>query len=283
MRAFHCAWLLLMILVGCSGDKQRASLDAFVDQDLRNMDDDSQGKLNELLSECLPERYHTDRIWAFEPWYVWRHETRDGHTVFILFQGQHIFEIPVVSRAAVHFLDLNRRHLGCSDFSTGWRIDLKSATLRRDQDLGVHVIEILTAPVINGDDIRRQVYGVFDDRVALLRLEDSFGKLVENNYHNPNHTIGPDPLPRSADEWEQELLSSEPARVLESLTWLGGMHRSDLTSASDNIGVEDIIPARTVAELRKRSAVQKAIAELTRCPNRWIREAAQAAERKLAD
>jgi hypothetical protein len=275
-------WFLFLRDLRPSFVTQRPPLDQFVNQDLRTIGSGSQVSLKELLGECLPERYRTDVGWAYEPWYLWRQNPTDDHADFILFEGQHIFMIPGVSRAAVHFLDSTGGYLGCSDFSTGWRIDLDSAIFRSDKVLGVQLIEILTKPIINGCDIRRQVYGVFDHRLALLRLEDSSGQLVVNNYYNPNHTIGPNASARMPDEWEQSLLSIEPARVLEALTWLGGEHRTNLTSALDNIGVENVDSAKTVVEVRNRPNVRNAIDELCQSENQWIKEAAQTAQRELA-
>jgi hypothetical protein len=274
---------MLVASVGCTGSYPGVSLTAFVDQDLRSLEDKSKGRLSDLLAGSLPERYQSKDAWAFEPWYLWRHEARNGRALLILFQGRHILMIPGQSYAAIHFLDPTGGHLSCAEFSTGWRIDLESAVFRHDEAFGGPVIEITTEPVINGRDIHRQVYGVFNDRVALLRLEDSEGSVVDNNYHNPNHTIGPDAPTRTADEWEESLRSSDVALVLESLTWLGGFHRRDLTPASDNIGVEDITAARLVAEIRQRPSVQKAITELLQSQNQWIRAAAIAAQRRLAE
>jgi hypothetical protein len=244
-----------------------AMLTTFVNKDLRNLDDSARGGLAGLLARILPDKYSVqfNNPYSFQPWYLWRFDTR-----FVLFEGQPLFEIPGVSSAGIHFLDETGRHMGCSVFSTGWRIDLKSARLLNETPVGAPVIEILTERAINGLDIHHQYYGVLDNRVVLLRLEDSEGRFVDYLPHRTNHTIGPEAPSRLPAEWEQGLLSSDPVRVLEVLTWLGGFHPDDLTSRP----VNDNDAGRHFVEVWRRPGVQKAILGLSTSKNKWIREAA---------
>lgn len=296
--------LALLLLAGvallyCYG---RVSLSEFVDQDLRQLDDNPRtgftkvlaeflpveftsprARLNELLEQILPEEFAPkDPYWGFEPWYVWRLKT-NGRSRFILFQGQHLFMIPGASAAAIHFLDANGKHEGHSEFCTGWRIDIRDAALVHNELIGAPVVVIQTAPAINGTSIGRQMYGILGNRIALLRLEDEDAKLLANCYEYPNHQIGPAPPTRTEAEWEELLLSSERARVLEALTWIGGRHATEPDPWAGRVFLEQAEAARLVAAVRKRPIVQKKIAELAVSENQWIREAAAMALEQFAD
>jgi hypothetical protein len=184
--------------------------------------------------------------------------------------------IPGESRASIHFLDARGRHEAHCVFCTGYRIDINDAALVDNALVGARVIEITTSPAINGGDIRRQVYGIFPSRVALLRLEDSRGKLVAN-YGYPNPYLGPSPPARTADEWEQLLASADRTVVLEALTWISGEHQSVPADSTDS----DKAAALLIAAVRKRPTVNKRIMELTTSANPWLREAALLARQQL--
>jgi hypothetical protein len=163
----------MMALLGCAREEPPEEarpdpLEEFADRDLRALDDGDATCLRELLAAALPDRYGPTRRRPANPWHLWRHQGADGDTRLLLFESYPIHDIPGTSSAAIHFLTPGGRLVGTSEFSTGWRIDLEAAEYRRDPILGP-VIELRTGPVINGRNIRRQVYGVFDDRVGLLR------------------------------------------------------------------------------------------------------------------
>jgi hypothetical protein len=173
--------------------------------------------------------------------------------------------MPGSSGAAVHFFDDSGRLLNSVAFSTGWRINLDSATLRKEPRVAGSVIEVRLGP-------ERQVYGLLNKRVVLLRLEGSNGELIPNNYFAPNHTIGPDVPDLDAQEWEQALASGQKMVILEALVWLGGKHSPDLSEASLNRQWTSL-----VAEVRRRPGVRKAIEGLSRSDNPWMHEAARLA------
>jgi hypothetical protein len=164
----------LMGLAGCSPDgapeeARPDALDEFAGRDLRALGDADTARLTELLAAPLPERYGPARQRPGEPWHLWRHAGA-ARPHLLLFEGYPIHTIPGTSSAAVHFLTPAGQLVTSCEFSTGWRIDLEAAEYRIDPAVGP-VIDVRTAPVINGRDIRREVYGVFEDRVGLLRVE----------------------------------------------------------------------------------------------------------------
>lgn len=282
----------------------RGTLDEFVDRDFRTLDEEPKtalakaarrflpeefsnprARLNKVLRRILPDEFNPDDLFArsfllLEPWYLWRVKTGDG-SGFILFQGHPLVVIPGNSGAVVHFLDGNGNHQAHSEFSTGWRIDMTDAALAQNDLIGAQVIEVHTAPSINGADIRRQIYGIFEHRVALLRIEDSRGKAQPNWYIHPNHQLGPKAPARTEEEWESLVLSSQPADVLEALVWIGGKHRSESERPERDVHSEETENTQLVAAVRRRRAVQKQIAELVESENQWLREAAVLAQSEM--
>lgn len=94
----------------------------------------------------------------------------------------------------------------------------------------------------------RGYYALVDTRLTLVRAEDASGTLVRNVFDPGYSRTGPPP---KVDDVDAALASQDPAVVLETLTWLGGEHKTP-----------PAIPPSRIAELRKS-------------PNAWIREAAE--------
>jgi hypothetical protein len=281
-------WIVASILLSLLGGGalfywySRSSLSDFVDLDLRTLDDTQQSALGKVLGQILPDHFPGPRTkWnrllgqilpkecksRDDFWHVWRSRKKAG-SGFLLFQVQ-----PDKPVAIIHFLASNGTYQGHSEFSTRWPID--EAALIDNELLECPVIEIKIIAALG-----RQIYGVFENRVALLRFEDHAGKLVGNSYWYLPHQLGPSPPRRSKEEWEELLKSSDRIHVLEGLTWIGGYHR---TEDQDTLGreAESLESVRLVDAVRRSSVVQKRIAELAVSENQWIREAAVLAQEQL--
>jgi hypothetical protein len=275
----------------------RGTLAEFVNQDLRKLDDGPQtapmkllarflpeemtsprARLNKLLRRILPDEFKPVGFGAgFQPWYLWELKTEAGSR-YILFEGS--------SAAAIHFLDSSGRYNGGSRFSVGgWGlgfspgIGIKDAALLHHELVSAPVIEIQTVPSWNSDKITRQLYGIFENRVALLRIEDSNGKAVANSYGDA--LIGPMPPARTADAWEDLLHSPDRTRVLEALMWIGAWHWTHAEPPSQAVSAEQVAMGRLVVAVRKRPTVQQRMGELTTSANPWIREAAELAQEQI--
>lgn len=252
----------------------RPTLDEFVGRDLRKLDDDapkwkqwlghvapskyinSKSRLYRLLDGILPEKYESTKFFGFfgyQPWHLWRYK-EDSEPRFILLLVKPLIIVPGESRAAVHFLSSTGNHLGCSDFSTGWRSDVVDAVLRHEAHVKDPIIEIQGSGVFSRSATTRLLYGIADNRVALIRVEDTDGTL------RPNFGSGPEPPGRTVEEWEALLWSSEPVPVLEALTWVGSFDREPMTPL--------------IAHFREKTSIHDRIAELSESENQWIREAA---------
>ena len=116
--------------------------------------------------------------------------------------------------------------------------------------------------------------------MRLIRLEDSHGKLHINDYDALNHTIGFTEVGRSAEDWEESLITKDEAQSLATLTWLGGFHLKADADVAGNWH-EDLAEARLVEEVRARPAVKKIVNSLKDANNPWVREAARLAAEQM--
>lgn len=189
---------------------------------------------------------------------------------------QHLFMIPGQSAAKVELSDEDGDEIETYEFSTGWRIDCRSArVVPYPGRAGTELVEISCAPAINGRMLSKQYYGVTpDDRLALIRFETAegvFGGLTMYTY--PNHTIGPVPPRRAPAEWRAALDSGDPVRVLEALMWIGGDHAPP-GGAGDGASVEDGESASNAWALRADAAVTSSVRSLAASRDSWIASAA---------
>jgi hypothetical protein len=256
----------------------RPTLDEFVGRDLRKLDEEPQPAWKELLGKIVPAKYinpkarlhrwldsflpekqtSTQIVFVYRPWHLWRYK-EDSEPRFVLLLVQPLVMVPGASRAAIHLLSSTGKHLGGSDFSTGGRRDVMDVSFRFEPLVNDRIIEIQTSWFGRRPADTRLIYGILENRVALIRVEDKDGKV------KPNFHCGPDPPKRTVEEWETILASSEPAHVLEALTWIGGFDGS---------------ATRLNSHFRGRTSLRDKVTGLCVSENRWIREAAIAALEK---
>jgi hypothetical protein len=258
-------------------------LKTFVDCDIRALPEPKRKEFDRITASLLPAKSRLEIIgWYFrENWFVWRLSTDRGMR-FVLFQGEHITSIPGVSSAHVFLFDFSGRLVGQSSFSTGWRIDIHDAALSTDKVKNENLIRINTAPVINGVDIRTQYYAIIDDALALVRLEDSSGACIQNDYAAPNHTIGPNAIRRSESEWIRALSDARPAEVLRTLVWLSGHHSRPIENPG-NIHIETYEDATLHLKVRMNPKTKFLLESLAANPDSWIADAIQIAAHSLEE
>jgi hypothetical protein len=126
-------------------------------------------------------------------------------------------------------------------------------------------------------------YAIVANDVALVRMEDSEGRPIVQNYHNPNHTIGPACPLRTVADWEAALQSRDMAEVLRTLVWLGGMHSDPPIENAGNLGVEDAEDAKRALDVRRSPAVEQAIGTLVKSKDEWVVDAARQALRAVRE
>jgi hypothetical protein len=279
-------------------------LQPFIGKDLRTLSEEEQIEFDDIVGKLIPQGrvfdhprlprtlnpqdwqdYLSGRRFTFfiRSWYLWKICDAQSNERLILFQGMPCYRIPGASMACVFVMDTNGTPLRESSFSTGWRIDIHDARWLEGSGHGFPCLLVCSSPSINGGDITSQYYALLDDAFALVRLEDSTGEFVTQDYHHPNFTIGPSVPKRTAEEWEAALRSREPSEVLRTLVWLGGSHSDPPIRDAKHINVEGFEDASLALEVRARPGVQVAVEALTRSEDRWVREAAHHAWEAIRD
>lgn len=215
-----------------------------------------------------------------EPRLFSRVSTFPGEERYVLVEESPLRFIPGDSRLQISVFDLEGKLLDSSEFGAGWRIILSGVSVIRVKHISGDVLEVKSAPHINGADIGKEYYAVIGDKMRLIRLEDSNGELIANAYGSPNHTIGFTEVGRSAEDWEKSLITKDEAQSLATLTWLGGFHLN-IDEGAPNYVHEDLSEARLVEEVRARPGVKKIVNALKDANNPWLREAARLAAEQM--
>ncbi|MCH8042908.1 MAG: hypothetical protein IID44_04240 [Planctomycetes bacterium] len=256
---------------------QSPALDAFVGKNLQKLSEDEAATLSKMLG-----KKKEDPILKFfgpSPWHVWA-TTKAMPKRFLVFEGQRIFSIPGISSARIHVFDEAGKKLNEWAFSTGWRINLEGASFSYSDDLAAHLITIETSPVVLGRDVAKQYFAFDHGRLRFLRMEDAKGKILENDYAHPNHTLGIMPEAKSRADWIKLLESKKKVDVLSALTFLGGRHL-DPPRENPREHLEKIEQAKLVKELRSDQRVGKMVRQHLRSDSKWIKEAAAIAANTL--
>ncbi|MFL6335844.1 MAG: hypothetical protein ACJ754_21250 [Pyrinomonadaceae bacterium] len=197
-----------------------------------------------------------------------------GQTRYALIVESPLLSIPGESRLQVHIFNTEGHVLSFSNFSSGWRIDVTGVEVEYAPEVKRGVVVVSSQPVINGRDVVKQFYALIGDQVILIRLEDSRGQLVRNEYGAFDHPIGPSIDSRKVEDWEVALESDDVAEELSALTWLGGLHW-DPRKPQPTYPHEELTESRTAYELHSRGRVKVALEKLLRSDNRWLRSAAE--------
>ncbi|WP_145238284.1 DUF349 domain-containing protein [Urbifossiella limnaea] len=162
-------------------------------------------------------------------------------------------------------------------FTTGWRRYLESARLETVAGIPDPVVVVRTAED-GGGEPERQWYAKVDDRYDLVRLEQEDGAAVGNGYWLNHGRCGPPPPHQSADDWEADLTSTDRARVLRALVWLGGHHLLPLQPGQQQRNdMEDARDAELARAVRARTGVVARLRELAASGEAWEREGARLA------
>ena len=248
---------------------------AWQNRDLSQIDGPEEAQLKTAIDALRVTKndMHHPRLFS-------RVSTSLGEPRYVLIEDAPIFSIPGDSRLQMSVFDLNGKLLHLAEFSAGWRIMTTDIAFVQVENFG-EVLEVQSFPVINGADVRKQYYALVEDKMRLIRLEDSKGALVVNGYVSSNHTIGFTELGRSAEDWEKSLITKDEAQSLATLTWLGGYHLDVDQATVPQYWHEDISEARLVKEVRARPGVKKIVNALKDAKNPWLREAASLAAEQM--
>jgi len=218
----------------------------------------------------------TNDPFATTPLHVWMYPTPRQDTNYVVFSAHSLVMIPGNSSASVVLVSSAGRELGRWAFSTGWRIDFKSADLAYNDIVQAPVMTVGSAPSANGRDVAKQYFAFVDDRLYFVRIEDREGHLIRNDYLSPNFELGCRPPAKSARDWTALLESDQLALRLAALTYLSGVHM-DSDNPRMEIFSENIHEAKVAQEFIAAETTRKRIAEYQHSPIPWLAEAAELA------
>ncbi len=247
-------------------------LDRLVGKDLWKERELDLRRLNEMLGE-IPK----GDLLPPSPWHVWR-TSRAGRTRYVVVLGEDLFIIPGECTARILLLDASGGRINGWSFQAGWRLFLTDASFEPSANVAGDLVVLRTERAINGRDIAKEYFAIGDDRLRLVRLENSKGEAVQNEYVFPNYELGIAPDAKSPDQFVALLESSDKADVLSALVFLGGQHLDDARRMSLPEPHESKYAA-LFQEAIGDPRIQASILRLTMSDNEWIRQAARLAAR----
>jgi hypothetical protein len=210
------------------------------------------------------------------PWHVWKFSTPKNEARYVVFSGRHLFSIPGESSASVHLVSASGAELASWRFSTGYRSDIKSASMSFDDRMQSQLIVVSSAPSIGGADVRKQYFALVDDKLYFIRMEDSKGRLVRNHYLSPNFTLGGDLPAKDMASWSALLQSPKLPLRLAALTYLSGTHMSP-DRPRHGVLSESVADAKLAREFRVAESTKKCVEDYRQSENAWLKEAADLA------
>jgi len=211
------------------------------------------------------------------PWHIWKLD-RNRQTRYVVLLGEDLGIIPGGTSACVQLFDGTLKRYQSWPFQTGWRNILIDASVEHTTELGTDLLVIHTVKVINGRDIAKEYFAIGDDRLRLVRLEDSTGEIRQNEYVFPNYEIGTVPSAQTIQGWTALLVSKDKSDVLSALVFLGGRHLAE----DRRLLLPEPHESKYAAlfqQLLSSQPVYSLIDQLSKSENVWIRDAAALAAR----
>ncbi len=223
-------------------------------------------------------------IFEMKPWHVWMFTNQKKEARYIVFSGKRLVMCPGDSEASIVLLSSAGEVLGRWTFSTGSRIDLKSASISFHERLQAQCITIETDPVRSQVwDIAKQYFAIVNDTLYFIRMENSLGVLKRNDYELPGDTFGGSLPAKTVAEWKSLLESPSIVLRLAALTYAAGSHTDPDQPAIWGNGpkkgqiceghesAQDAVIAR---EFRLSESTKKRLEEYRHSEDIWLKEAA---------
>ncbi len=173
-----------------------------------------------------------------------------------------------------HVFTGNGEWRSSESFSGGWCKDWGLPCAVHPPSVDAEVLKITARSTIDRFARWTQYYGLLNDHLVLLRLEDSSGKAIPNEFGAPNWTVGPILKSPKEVRWEEILSSGDSTERLAALVWLGGTHVGPGVPPGTEVYHEDRTLGAFCEELRARPGIMARLRALANSPNPWEREAA---------
>jgi hypothetical protein len=241
---------------------------SFENQDLGSLDESSSRAVHNAIDKLTGPGRAPEYV-QFEPRLFRKLANSNGEPRYMLVEQSPMRFIPGAETIRVNIFDTAGKVLSSTEFGLGNRMTIIGMRIRTDYWVVPNALTIDCEYWLGGNS-SHQAFTIVGNELRLIYLGDGI-RVDHNNYQTPWMTIGPR-LNHSADEWERELQSTDDARVLSALTWLGGGHWDGQGPPYD----EDRPDAEKITNLRSRESVRQRLAGLTKSPNYFIRTVAQA-------
>ncbi len=268
MRAI---WIFLCAVLWASSIwAQTNDLERFVGKKLGRLSKKDTARLQQIVGP-LPKP--AGRLQPY-PWHVWK-VTRGGTMRYVLLAVSSEVIVPGGSSACVQIFDSVGIRLNTWCFQTGNRMTPEAAAFEYSYSLHSDVIVLNMTRFINGYDIAKEFFALKNDQLRFVRIENSKGEAVQNEYIYPNMEIGFAPSAKTEAEWMALLESDEKCDRLVALVFLGGSH----------VWKTGVLPEKKsryselFLNLKSSPRIEAAIAALVKSSDPWIHQAAVLAAR----
>jgi len=261
-------------------NEDKSNLENFKNRSLSALNSEELRGLQKNLSKINDESFNFDDLEL-----VAKIPNGENKLNYVSIIGKPLIVIPSNSEIYFEIYNEDGSLINSGTFNAGWRISIEKIEVRFSPEIGRKIIEVTSEPVINGRDIFKQYFALVGNEIRLIRLEDSKGQAVRNDYHAPNMTIGLNITEHSSEEWKTSLKSVDSAEVLSSLTVLSGIHLNPekLPAFYGEVPYEDIKEAKFIRELNKDNDIKFEIQNLTKSEKVWIKQAATFAKTKVVE
>ncbi|MBX7174266.1 MAG: hypothetical protein K1X72_25050 [Pyrinomonadaceae bacterium] len=252
-----------------SNDPNWELLLSFENKDLTKIDKEDEKKLEIALNQIGAEINNRAQLGTFS-----KISNAQNKTYYALIGMIHLLGVPGSCSLQIQLFDLQGKLIKSISFQSGYRIDLSSVKVEFIPELDRNVIVVESYRFENGRDIAKQYYGLVNEDILLIRLENSEGKLIPNRYYASNHTIGITPPQRSEEQWINSLKSTDIVELLASLEFLGGDHQGDIVWVGGNHPKIKTEETKFIDKLHAYETVKSKIFEFANSDNKWLRDSA---------
>jgi hypothetical protein len=245
-------------------------------KDLLQLSERASKGLLSKLTRLIPKRTYREFL-DFCPWYIWDFHKRGERAHYALLEVRGS-PLPGTTTIRVTLLSDAGKVVSESIFTTGYRCYAAEARLVKPDAQSYPVLVLETGPGGGPGAAFRQYYAWVDDRFDLIRLEYLDGEAARNAYYQRDNQCGPEIVRRTVQEWQAELASNDPLRLLRALVWVGGIHLGVKPGELPNDQAEEAHDILLVRAVRGRGGVVSRLKELAESKVRWVREAARLAQ-----
>ncbi len=259
--------ILVLLACGLAGCGERG-LERYVGVDLRTLSPE-EGEAFDRRVEALEGGAKDE--WRLERWWVKPFD--GGDATWLMLRARSVYDNPGAAVLEFHFYDKDWKALRKQRFQAGTWLFVSEVSIVKENPLGRELVMVemdSQGPEVYGESkaskaeafkrgwFQKQFYAFEKGGFVLVRIEDSKGEIVQNDYDRDPPRIGPAVPARSANEWLALLREGNAVGRLEAMVWISGASRF-------RAGRKELRQSDVAAELKKLEGSE----------NAWVREYAR--------